>query len=439
MKACARLLRLCLLYTYASVALLSAHVSMAAALSPIENKISVEVVAQQEQQRALLEKLVNINSGTTNPEGVRQIGEMLRPMFTQLGFTTRWVEEPADMHKAGTLIAERRGNKGKRVLLIGHLDTVFPNDSKFQRFELHQQSAKGPGVLDDKGGLVVMLYALRALQAVHALDATTLTIVLTGDEEDSGKPTSISRKPLIEAAHNMDVALDFEPTITLPTATIARRGITNWTIEAHGNESHSATIFQTGVGFGAIFELARILNTMRTQLLGEKGLVFNPGLVLGGTKINFDKVASQGSAFGKQNVVAKTAIAKGDFRFLTFGQKKSFETRLTSIVQQSLPGTKSSVTFEDGIPSMSPTAANLELLNKYSAVSVDLGQAPIKPLDATVRGAGDISHIASIVPANLAGLGPMGMGTHAMMEMVELRSLPIQTQRAALLIYRLTR
>lgn len=272
----------------------------------------------------------------------------------------------------------------------------------------------------------------------RALDNATITIVLTGDEEDSGKPTSISRKPLFAAAQNNDIALDFEWAITSDTATIARRGITNWVLEAQGNEAHSSEIFQKSAGYGAIFEVTRILNTMLTQLSGEKYLSFSPGLIFGGTTIDYDKNNSQGTAFGKGNVTARAAMTKGDLRFLTTDQKLDAEKRILAIVKKHLPGTTAAISFQDGIPAMPSSSNNLELLEKYSRASNDLGYGSIKPLDPGIRGAADISHIASTVSANLAGLGALGTGAHSTKETLNIDSLPIQTQRAALLIYRLT-
>lgn len=427
-----------LLIFFSIAGMLFFSTTQASSLSVVEKQISKYITQQKDEQLSLLEKLVNINSGTANISGVHQVGEILRSQFEQLGFKTRWIEEPANMHRAATLIAEHKGTIGKKLLLIGHLDTVFPKGSLFQKFERHGNTATGPGVIDDKGGDVVILYALKALQAAHALDNATITVVLTGDEEDSGKPTSISRKPLFDAANNSDVALDFEWAITPDTATIARRGITNWMLEAQGNEAHSSEIFQKSSGYGAIFELTRILNTMLAQLSGEKYLSFSPGLIFGGTTINYDKSNSQGTAFGKGNVIAKAAMTKGDLRFLTAEQKFDAEKRILTIVKKHLPGTTASINFQDGIPAMPPSSSNLELLEKYSRVSNDLEYGPIKPLDPGVRGAGDISHIASIVSANLAGLGALGTGAHSTNETLDIGSLPVQTQRAALLIYRLT-
>ncbi len=426
------------LITILIVGVLFSSISQANTISSLEKNISNYVAHQKDNQLLLLEKLVNINSGTTNLPGVIQIGKIFQPEFEKLGFKTKWINEPNNMNRAATFIAERQGHKGKKLLLIGHLDTVFPKESTFQKFQRHDNTATGPGIIDDKGGDVVILYALKALQSAHALDDATITVVLTGDEEDSGKPTSISRKPLFEAANNSDVALDFEWAITSDTATIARRGITNWTLEAQGKEAHSSEIFQKSAGDGAIFEITRILNTMRDQLIGEKYLSFSPGLILGGTAIHYDKNASQGIVFGKGNVIAKTGMAKGDLRFLTAEQKIRAEKKILVIVNQHLPGTTAFIQFQDGIPSMPPTSQNLELLNQYSKTSNDLGYGVIKPLDPGSRGAGDISHIASIVSANLAGLGPVGTGAHSEKETLEIPSLQIQTQRAAILIYRLT-
>ncbi|MFC3907696.1 M20/M25/M40 family metallo-hydrolase [Legionella dresdenensis] len=407
-------------------------------LTAQEKLIAEHITQQASNQLSLLEKIANINSDTANVAGVRQVGSVLRPEFEQLGFKVRWVEEPAEMKRAPTLVAERKGNSGKRVLLIGHLDTVFSKDSPFQTFTRVGDKARGPGVIDDKGGDVIILYALKALAAAHVLDNTTITVVLTGDEEDSGKPAAISRKPLFEAARQSDIALDFECAITADTATIARRGISQWTVKTTGNETHSSEIFRKVSGYGANFELARILNTMVSRLASEKYLSFNPGLILGGTIVGYDKQLSSGKAFGKENVIAKTALAKGDLRYLTPVQRDHAKAAMKQIVKTNLPGTTAEISFEDGIPSMPPTAENIRLLEVYSQASDDLGYGKVKALDPGIRGAGDISYIAGIVKANLVGLGALGNGAHSTDETLDIKSLPIQTQRAALLIYRLT-
>ena len=418
--------------------ILFAHATQASSLSSPEKEITTYIAQHQAEQLSLLETLVNINSGTQNISGVKRVGKKLQKQFDQLGFKTQWVEEPPTMHRAPTLMASHQGTKGKRLLLIGHLDTVFSSDSPFQTYRRLGDKAMGPGVVDDKGGDVVILYALKALQASHSLDDMRITVVLTGDEEESGKPASISRKPLFEAASRSDIALDFECANTRDTASISRRGISNWIIKAQGLDGHSSTIFQPSIGYGANFELVRILNTMRTELSSEQYITLNPGLLMGGTRLSYERDDSGGRVFGKENVIAHKAIATGDLRYISQDQKQVIEKKIVAIVKQHLPETRASVRFTDGIPAMSPTEQNLALLEQYSDASRDLGYGAIKSLDPIVRGAGDISYIASMVSANLVGLGPLGTDTHSVKETLDIPALTIQTQRAALLMYRLS-
>jgi len=417
--------------------LIFTSVTQAASLSATEKKITSYVIASQAEQLSLLQALVNVNSGTLNIAGVNKVGEMLQAEFDRIGFHTVFVALPQNMNRGDTLIATRTGHSGKRLLLIGHLDTVYPADSPFQRAVMHKNTMTGPGVIDDKGGDVVILYALKALHEAGVLDDVSITVVLTGDEEDSGKPTSISRLPLIEAARHSDIALDFENGIG-NTATIGRRGVSMWQLNTRGYEAHSSQIFQKQSGDGAIYELSRLLNTIRMQLSQQKYVSFNPALVLGGTMVQYEKNKSGGTALGKNNVIAKSAIATGDFRFMTPQQKIQIEKKVKAIVKQHLPGTTASISFQDGIPAMSPTPNNLKLLKEYSVVSQDLGFGKVQTLDAGLRGAGDISYVAAIVQASLAGLGPMGDDAHSVKEKLEIPSLSMQTQRAAVLIYRLT-
>lgn len=406
-------------------------------LTPVEKNIRHYLDQHQTEQLALIEKVVNINSGTNNRAGVYRVGELLRPEFEKLGFKTYWVEEPSTMKRAGTLIAERQGTHGKRLLLIGHLDTVFQKESAFQKFKRSGNYAHGPGVVDCKGGDIVMLYALKALHEMHQLDDVTITVALMGDEEDAGKPTSISRKPLFDAARHADIALDFECAHAENTASIARKGIAQWRLETQGISAHSAGIFHSA-GHGAIYELSRILDAMRIKLAKEPHLTFSPGLILGGNQIDLLPDSPRGQAFGKENVIAKKAIAKGDLRFLTQAQFDYAKKEMQKIVARHLPGTQAIITFTQGIPSMPPTQKNADLLQKYSEVSQDLKLGSVIKLSADARGAGDISHIAAIVSANLAGLGPVGENTHSEQEFLHIKSLPTQTQRAAILILRLT-
>ena len=269
---------------------------------------------------ALIERTVNVNSGTLNVAGVRRVGELYRPLLDSLGFTVRWAEVPASMKRAGHLVAERKGTRGKRILIIGHLDTVFEPSSGFQTFRRDSTTAYGPGVSDMKGGNAIALHALKALQQAGALDGAQITIVFTGDEELPGEPLAEARKALIDAAKRSDIALEFEELITDSTGdwvTIARRSSTGWKLEVTGRGAHSSGIFGQETGAGAIYEAARILNGFYQEIRGEPGATFSPGVIVGGTDVAFDAEEHQGTAAGKDNIVARTAVASGDIRTIT--------------------------------------------------------------------------------------------------------------------------
>jgi glutamate carboxypeptidase len=408
-------------------------------LSPVERRIAEHVDAHSEEAIAFLEQLVNVNSGTMNHEGVREVSRLIAPRLEALGFSVRWIEMPPEVNRAGHLVAERRGDGGRKVLLIGHLDTVFEADSPFQRFEREGNTAWGPGVDDMKGGDVVMLYALEALQAVGALEGASITVAFTGDEESPGHPIEISRGDLIQAGIEADVALGFEGGVgSANSATVARRGSSGWTLRVSGTRGHSSGIFSEGLGSGAIFEAARILNEFHESVRGEQFLTFNPGVILGGTEVEYDPANTRGVAFGKTNVIAQTVVVDGGLRFISEEQKERARAAMREVVARHLPGTSAEIDFEDSYPAMPPTEGNRQLFDMFDAASRDLGLGGIDAVDPGARGAADISFVAPHADG-LAGLGPFGDGGHTVEESLELGSLRTATLRAALLIHRLTR
>ncbi len=426
------------------VSLLAAGLMEGAAaqsLSPEEERIVSLVKANSSNALALLEKTVNINSGTMNHKGVREVGKVFRAELGKLGFKTQWIDMPKEMQRAGHLVATREGKQGKRVLLIGHLDTVFEANAPMQKWERQGERASGQGVNDMKGGNVIIIEALRALHGAGALDNTTVSVIFTGDEENAGDPKEISRGDMVNLAKRSDVALAFEATVldesVKATGTIGRRSSTSWQLEVKGKQGHSSGIFNADAGYGAVYETARILDTFRQQLQ-EPNLTFNPGLVLGGTEVTYDGTAAKGTAFGKSNVIANSATVKGDLRFLTPEQGESARARMRSIVAQNLPGTSAQIRFHDGYPPMAPTEGNLKVLQLYSKASADAGLGPIAALPPGQRGAGDVQFVAPYVDS-LDGLGATGKGAHAPGEDLEVRSIEQGAIRTAVLLYRLTR
>ena len=407
-------------------------------LNRTEKKIVEKVKAMDQASIDFLEKVVNINSGTMNLAGVKKVGDEFSTAFQTIGFETEWIEMPKEMNRAGHLFARIQGKKGKKLLLIGHLDTVFEADSPFQTFERNGAMAYAPGGNDMKGGNVVILYALKALHDLNLLKDATITVAYTGDEERTGKPLSISRKDLIEAAKASDIALGFETATGFNNATIARRGASGWKVETAGRRAHSSGVFSERTGAGAIFELSRILHQFYEEVRGEEYLTFNPGNILGGTFVNYETLKSSGTAYGKSNVVAQTAVVHGGLRFISETQKENARAKMSAIVDNHLPSTNATITFTDSYPAMGPTAANKALLNELSAVSEALGFGEVEAYDPGRRGAADISFVADYV-SGLDGLGSMGTGAHTPQETVDLATFNALIQRTAVFIYRLTR
>ena len=405
-------------------------------LTPTEQKIRGSVERHRQAQVDFLERVVNINSGTLNVEGVRKVGDVFRAALDSLGFETHWSSMPESMNRAGHLIAEHRGKPGgKRILLIGHFDTVFEGEG--QHFVRLDSMARGAGSADMKGGDVIILYALRALRDAGALDDANIIVMYSGDEERAGSPLDVARRDLIEAGKRSDVALAFEGG-ERGIATVARRGDSRWTLRVTGRQAHSSGIFKEDVGDGAIYEASRILDEFREALSDEKNLSFNPGVFVGGTDVTFDTNRVAGTAAGKLNIVARSAIVQGDLRFLSEEQKEHARAKMREIVARHLPRTSAEIEFEDEYPAMPPTKGNQAVLAAYDSVSRALGYGPVRALDPGQRGAGDVSFVAPYVDA-IDGLGADGLGSHTPREEVNLDSLPMQTERAAVLIYRLTR
>lgn len=421
-------------------AILAAVPAMAASLSADEQRMVDWIDANAEGAIALLEETVNVPSGTMNFEGVRQLGTVMRRELDALGLQTEWIEMPAEIQRAGHLVGRKSGS-GPKFLLIGHLDTVFEKEDGHQPFVRDGDMARGHGIADMKAGNVVIVYALKALAEIGALDDIPVVTFYTGDEEKFGRPPSVSRKDMIEAGEWADIALGFEGAVRFDDqdwATVARRSSSRWTLTVEGQQSHSADIFSEEVGAGAIFEASRILHAFYEEVRGPEYLTFNAGNIQGGTVVEYDAAQNRGSTFGKTNVVPRKVIVHGGMRAISQEQLDWARARMREIVSANLPQTSASIEFDDGYPPMAPTDGNVALQRQLSAINVALGRGEMPPLDPSKRGAADISFVAPYTDA-LAGLGAMGGEAHTPDEYLDLASMPLAIKRAALLIYRASR
>jgi glutamate carboxypeptidase len=427
----------CVFAAVASLLTVPSRVSAQGALNATEQALTRSVDARNNDALALLERLVNINSGTMNLAGVRQVGSILRAQLDSLGFATRWVEGAA-FQRAGHLVAERTG-EGPRILLIGHLDTVFEPSSPFQKFErLSDTTARGPGIIDMKGGDVIIVHALKALKAAGVLERLSITVVFSGDEEKAGTPVDSARAALVDAAKRSQYAIGFEDGSGDPhTAVVARRGAGSWILTSTGTPAHSSQIFRDDIGPGAVFESARVLQAFRERLSGQQYLTFNPGVALGGTDAKLDSTTTQGTAAGKSNVVAGRMVVSGDIRTISREQLASAKDAMRRIVAQHLPHTTSEITFDDGYPPMAPTQGNRRLIALYDSVSRVLGFGPVRAVDPSKAGAADVSFTAPFLATAIDGVGLAGWDDHTEKETADLRMLAPLTKRAAVLLYRL--
>ncbi|MES2694606.1 MAG: M20/M25/M40 family metallo-hydrolase [Verrucomicrobiota bacterium] len=410
---------------------LAGIVELRAALAPEEKALADWLAGQKESMVALLEKTVKIDSPSENVAGVRAHADVLSAELKATGLEPRWIPLPVSSKRAGHLFAEHKGTKGKRVLLIGHLDTVLRGG----KFERDGDTGRGSGANDMKGGNVVLVYALKALQATGALEGTQIVVALTGDEESIGNPLEVSRRELIAAGKRTDVALAFE-TARAGEGTIARRGSSGWLLEVTGPTGHSSGIFSNAMGSGAIYETSRILEGFHTELRKLPGLTANVAVIAGGAEVK-DEVWSV-TAEGKSNIIPAKAVARGDLRAVSPEQLAAAEVAMRAVIAKNRPRTQPTLTISHRYPPLAAEPRHLEVLAAYSAVSIDVGMGAVKGNEPSQRGAGDGAFVAPYC-AVLDGLGPYGTGAHAERETVDLKSLVPQATRAAILIYRLTR
>ncbi|HET7458950.1 MAG TPA: peptidase dimerization domain-containing protein, partial [Gemmatimonadaceae bacterium] len=240
---------------------------------------------------------------------------------------------------------------------------------------------------------------------------------------------------LVDAARRSDVALAFEGGSATRVA-IGRRGASWWSLDVSGQQAHSSAIFAEGVGYGAVYEGARILDEFRRTLAGQRGLTFSVGLAAGGAHVRVDSTGRALTADGKDNIIPPTFQARGDLRFLTDAQRDSTRERMRAVVARSLPRTHSAIAFEDGYPAMPVTDAGQRLLATFDGASRALGYPAVTSGAPESRGAGDVSFVAPLIPG-IDGLGVDGNGAHSPHELVYLPSIRMSAERAAVFMHRL--
>ena len=367
------------------------------------------------KQRAMEERiasLVEVNSFTDNAEGGRKVGGMLRELFANMGLDSRVM--PSARYADHLLFASRPAASVPAIALVGHLDTVFPPGT-FEGYRRDGELARGPGVLDMKGGLVVVAFALNALAETLGLDAVApLRIAIVGDEEvGSPEGQGIIREGIAGA----DAALVFEAGRTNPPDAIItrRKGTGGMTARASGKAAHAGNNHRDGVN--ALWAIARFTDRVQSLTDYDRGITVNVGKISGG----------QG-----KNTVPDEAEAALDIRFCTKEDADALVAAIHRAAEEaaaSVPGSR--ITIAGGVARLplERTEASATLMRAYAACARASGlggdEAPL------IGGGSDASTSSSMGIASIDGLGPRGAGFHTKDERIEVATLVPKAQALA--------
>lgn len=347
-----------------------------------------------------LQTLVNIDSGSYTPAGVEQVAAVLRPRFEAEGCA---VQMRAGERYGPQLIARRRGTGHGRVLLIGHMDTVFADNEAVRRpFSVRDGRAYGPGVFDMKSGLLVVLYALRLLNAAGEAPYAELLIICNADEE-IGSPESTA--VIEELARETDLALVFEPTSRLGRITASRKGVANYTLSVSGLSSHAGVEPQRGRN--AIVELAHRTLALHALNGTIPGVTLNVGVVRGGQR---------------PNVVPDTAAVDLDIRMPDGESMRRMLAALQEVVSApaTVAGTTAALVGRVNHEPFTQSAASVLLLERADAVARALG---FELRGEPTGGASDGNTTAGMGLPTLDGMGLVGGMAHNPGEYIEVSSI----------------
>lgn len=429
LAACSR----CAMSAFLIASILSLHSHAAESIeppmSPEEQAIAGWLDSEEVNMLTMLEKLTNINSGSLNKAGVDEVGRLLSQELSDLGFGIsklpgEKIEMPScpgsdySIDVTDHVLAQKSG-AGKRLLLMGHMDTVFPPDSPFQTFSRSGDTMSGPGVADMKGGMVVMLYALKALQQAGKLDDMAITVLLNSDEEIGSLS---SRKFLEEQAELHDYGLVYESSGS-NNMVRQRKGLGQARFVVNGRASHAGGAHEQGRS--AIKELAYKIVEIEQITDYESGVTVNVGVISGGEA---------------RNTIAPCAEALIDLRYPTIEQgmdaAEQFESIFNSVLSYPVDSgeiTTNSMTNLHRPPKI-PTEESDHLLDKTIAIGRLLGQT----IGITNSGGGtDGSLTQAAGLPTLDSLGVSGSGAHSNREEARVSSLVERAKLSAVLIHRL--
>jgi len=362
----------------------------------------------------LIEQIVNIDSGSYVKKGVDQVGSILKEKYEELGFI---VDVKEESEFGNNLIIQHKNAKDPKIILVAHMDTVFPEGTVAKRpFYIEGTRAYGPGVVDMKASQVELIYAIKALQSIGSKCIENIQIILNGDEEVG----SITSRPLIEK-HSIgkEYALIMEPARKDGSLVTARRGGGRYDIIVKGVAAHSG--IEPEKGRSAIEELAYKIIQLHQLNDHEKGISVNVGLIEGGTSVN---------------TVSANAVAHVDIRISEMEQAAYLEEKIKEICSKTVvSGTEIHLEGSINRPPMVFNHKSEHLLHIIENVGGEIG---IKVKNTATGGGGDASFTSATGVATIDGLGPVGGNAHSEEEYLEINTLPERTLLLAKTIERLS-
>ncbi len=350
-----------------------------------------------------LKKYVSMPSGTLDTADVAALARVIAADFESLGMATRLIPGTS----MGPAVACSFGRGEKQLMLMGHMDTVFPV-AECQPFCIEGEIARGSGVCDMKGGIAVMLHALKNVLPKVDPKKYTVKVILNPDEE-VGSPES--GPVILETAQKSFAALSFEPARKGGALTCERKGVTAFTVRCTGIRGHSGADYLKCAS--AVQALCARISGIYTLRDDSRDISVNIGVLQGGTA---------------ENVVADEAEARGEFRYYDQGYRQELMDNLLAICQKpGIPGTTTEVTFGNTHPALKATEQSMALVKLAQSIAAEYG---VTLTAESTGGAGDIA-IAGLagIPV-LDGLGLQGDGMHTIKEYASLKDIDFKVTLA---------
>lgn len=382
---------------------LALAVSMA--MLPVQAAVDTTVQGKAEQLKdpalKLLERLVNIDSGSGYEPGLTQVRTLVSAELKALGASIETVPNTAP-DKSQHVVATLKGSGKAKILLLAHMDTVFKEGSAAARpFHIKEGRAYGPGVMDDKGGIVVALQALKILKDMNFKDYGQVTLLLDASEETGSEAASAL---IQKVAKQHDVTLNLEPGRPADGLVVWRKGSATAVVEVTGKASHAGVAPE--LGRNAAMEAAH-------QIL-QLGQLGDPEKK---TTVNFTVI----NAGDRINVIPDHAVAKADVRAAVPEEFDRVEKDLARVASTRLiADTQVTTRLERGLPPMPQTPASDKLVAMAQGIYGELGRT------LTVEGTGgaaDASLAAAVGVPTLDGFGIVGGNIHTPEEYAEVESL----------------